>query len=140
MKGETPVLFPGEGIRGSKRHGEIKVKFFGAFETVMKGRADASLGRCEERGMKVDGGTKQQRRHERQNGRRDEKGNKAIRGRCCPAGPCPPSVPTEMGELDLEDVPVPPVPAATPALSKDFAVPQRAGIKVLLSCRGASSS
>lgn len=48
--------------------------------------------------MKVDGGTKQQRRHERQNGRRDEKGNKAIRGRCCLAGPSPPSVPTEMGE------------------------------------------
>lgn len=42
--------------------------------------------------------------------------------------------------LASEDVPVPPVPAATPALSKGFAVPQRAGIKVLLSCRGTSSS
>ena len=48
MKGETPVLFPGEGIQGSKRHGEIKLKPFGAFEMVMKGRGDASLERCEE--------------------------------------------------------------------------------------------
>lgn len=98
MKEETPALFPGEGVQGSKRHGEIKVKPFGAFEMAMKGRGDASRGRCEERGRKVDGATRQQRGNERKNRERDEKGNKAIKGRRCLAGPSPPPVPTETDE------------------------------------------
>lgn len=48
MKEETPASFPGEGVQGSKRHSEIKAKPVGALEMVMKGRGDASLGRCEE--------------------------------------------------------------------------------------------
>lgn len=48
MKEETLALFPGEDMRGSRRHREIKQS--GAYEMAMKGRGDSSLGRCEERG------------------------------------------------------------------------------------------
>jgi len=50
MKGETLVLILGGGIQGSKEHGEIEVRPFGAFQMAMKGRGDASQGRREEPG------------------------------------------------------------------------------------------
>lgn len=53
MKEETPALFLGEDVQGSKRVWEIEQ--FGAFEMAMKGRGDWSLGRCEGHGRKVDG-------------------------------------------------------------------------------------
>lgn len=86
-----PGVIPGGAvcIRGSKKHGEIKVKPSGAFEMAMKGRGDAGPGRCEEGGRKVDSGMRQRRKHERENGQGEEKGNEAIKGRCCLEGSSP---------------------------------------------------
>lgn len=43
-----PSVIPKGGHSEKQEHSEIKVKTFGAFEMVMKGRRDPSLGRCGE--------------------------------------------------------------------------------------------
>lgn len=78
MKEETPALFLGEDVQGSKRLWEIDQ--FGAFEMAMKGRGDWSLGRCEGHGRKVDGTMRGVGSMKATIGR-DQKGNKPISNR-----------------------------------------------------------
>lgn len=69
------------------------MKQSGAFEMAMKGRGDASLGRCEERGERWTVRAEKQGKHESKNGLGQEKGNVPINCGCCLTGPPPPSVP-----------------------------------------------
>lgn len=86
-----PGFIPRGRHAGSRRHREMKQS--GAFEMAMKGRGDASLGRCEERGERWTVRAEKQGKHESKNGLGQEKGNMPINRGCCLTGPPPPSVP-----------------------------------------------